>query len=255
MNSLKILKKIILPFLLCILIFSCNNMKKPKVIGHRGAKGYYAENTLGSIKKAMDLGVDGIEIDVFKCGSGELVVFHDQMVDSLTDGKGMIELLSLDSIKKLTVLGNEKIPTLDEVLNLIDGRVMLNIELKGSNTSFLTHQLLKSYFQSSSWKPEKVFISSFNWNELKAFHQLNKEIKIAILIEKTDPSNAIKIANELNAFAINSQYTFLNKENISKIKSENLMVYAWTVNEYKDIRRMKRLGVDGIISDFPDRVK
>ncbi len=255
MNSLKILKKIILPFSLCILIFSCNNMKKPKVIGHRGAKGYYAENTLGSIKKAMDLGVDGIEIDVFKCGSGELVVFHDQMVDSLTDGKGMIELLSLDSIKKLTVLGNEKIPTLDEVLNLIDGRVMLNIELKGSNTSFLTHQLLKSYFQSSSWKPEKVFISSFNWYELKAFHQLNKEIKIAILIEKTDPSNAIKIANELNAFAINSQYTFLNKENISKIKSENLMVYAWTVNEYKDIRRMKRLGVDGIISDFPDRVK
>ena len=127
--------------------------------------------------------------------------------------------------------------------------------MKGSNTSFLTHQLLKSYFQSSSWKPEKVFISSFNWYELKAFHQLNKEIKIAILIEKTDPSNAIKIANELNAFAINSQYTFLNKENISKIKSENLMVYAWTVNEYKYIRRMKRLGVDGIISDFPDRVK
>jgi len=255
MNSLKILKKIILLFLLSILIFSCNKMKNPKVIGHRGAKGYYTENTLGSIKKAMDLGVDGIEIDVFKCGSGELVVFHDQMVDSLTDGRGMIELLSLDSIKKLTVLGNEKIPTLNEVLNLIDGRTILNIELKGANTSFLTHQLLKSYFESSSWKPEKVFISSFNRDELRAFHQLNKEIKIAILIEKTDPSNAIKIANQLNAFAINSEYTFLNKENVSKIKSENLMVYAWTVNEYKDIRRMKRLGVDGIISDFPDRVK
>ena len=67
------------------------------------------------------------------------------MVDSLTDGRGMIELLSLDSIKKLTVLGNEKIPTLNEVLNLIDGRIVLNIELKGANTSFLTHQLLKSY--------------------------------------------------------------------------------------------------------------
>ena len=255
MISLKILKKIILIFSLIFLILSCNNMKNPLVIGHRGAKGHYFENTLGSIEKALELGVDGIEIDVFRCASGELVVFHDQMVDSLTDGKGMIESLSLDSIKKLSLLGKEKIPTLVEVLDLINGKVILNIELKGSNTAFLTHQLLKSYFISSLWIPEKVFISSFNWDELRAFHQLNKEIKIAILIEKTDPVNAIEIANDLNAFAINSDHTFLNNKNISKIKSENLMVYAWTVNKFKDIRKMKSLGVDAIISDYPERVK
>ena len=236
------------------LIISCDNMNNPSVYGHRGAKGHYAENTLGSIKKAIELGVDGIEIDVFRCATGELVVFHDQKIDSLTDGEGLIELLSLDSIKKLNVLGVEKIPTLSEVMDLVNAEVVLNIELKGSNTSFLTHQLLKSYFESSSWTPNKVFISSFNWDELRAFHQLNKEVKVAVLIEETDPINAIKIAKEINAFAINSEHSLLNKENISKIKSENLKVYAWTVNKSKDIKRMKTLGVDGIISDYPERI-
>ena len=123
MISLKVLKKIILIFSLIFLILSCNNMKNPLVIGHRGAKGHYFENTLGSIEKALELGVDGIEIDVFRCASGELVVFHDQMVDSLTDGKGMIELLSLDSIKKLSIQGQEQLPTLVEVLDLIDEKL------------------------------------------------------------------------------------------------------------------------------------
>ncbi len=232
---------------------SCKNTSKPLVFGHRGAKGHIAENTLSSIQKAIELGVDGIEVDVFRCGSGELVVFHDRSVEKLTNGIGFIEQMSLNSIKKLNVLDQGKIPTLNEVLDLIDGQVILNIELKGSNTSFLTHQLLNSYFKSSNWKPEKIIISSFDWDELRAFYQLNKEIKIAILTED-DPVDAIPIAKELNAFSINPNHILLTKLNAAKIKSENISIYPWTVNEILDINKMKKIGVDGIITDYPEKV-
>ena len=245
------IKSIILIFF--VIIMACNESPNVLVIGHRGAKGHAPENTISSIKKAIELGVDGIEIDVFRCASGELVVFHDKLVDKLTDGKGYIEEISLDSIKKLNVMGDEKIPTLNEVLDLIDGKVFLNIELKGPNTSFLTHQLLNEYFNSTNWSRNKVFISSFDWNELRAFYQLNKDVRIAVLTDD-DPLDAIPIAKDLEAFAINPNYKLLTESNVSKIKSENILIYTWTVNNIKDINKVKRLGVDAIISDFPEKI-
>ncbi len=245
------IKSIILIFF--VIIMACNESPNVLVIGHRGAKGHAPENTISSIKKAIELGVDGIVIDVFRCASGELVVFHDKLVDKLTDGKGYIEEISLDSIKKLNVIGDEKIPTLNEVLDLIDGKVFLNIELKGPNTSFLTHQLLNEYFNSTNWSRNKVFISSFDWNELRAFYQLNKDVRIAVLTDD-DPLDAIPIAKDLEAFAINPNYKLLTESNVSKIKSENILIYTWTVNNIKDINKVKRLGVDAIISDFPEKI-
>lgn len=240
--------------LIILMLTSCENTYNPIVIGHRGARGYSAENTLISIQKAIEMGVDGIEIDIFRCATGELIVFHDKSVEKLTDGFGYIEQMSLDEIKKLNVLGQGKIPTLKEVLNMIDGKVFLNIELKGTNTSFLTHQLLNSYFKNSNWKSEKIFISSFNWDELRAFYQLNKELKIGVLIDKDDPLKAIPIAKELNAYSINPEYILLTKLNVKKIKAENFKVFTWTVNEIIDINKMKKIGVDAIITDYPDRV-
>ena len=111
--------------------------KNPVIIGHRGAKGHLAENTLPSISKAIELGVDGIEIDIFKCASGELVVFHDKTLEKLTNSTGYIEELVLDSIRRIEVLNGYSIPRLEEVLDLINGRVFLNIELKGSALSLI----------------------------------------------------------------------------------------------------------------------
>ena len=175
------------------------------VIGHRGAKGHLAENTLPSIDKAMYLGVDGVEIDIFRCASGELVVFHDQTLEKLTNATGYIEQLDLDSIRKIEVLGGFNIPTLEEVLNLIDGQVSLNIELKGSQTALLTDSLLKIFFMYEAWSPEKILISSFNWDELKVFYNINKEVPIAVLTED-DPIDAIPVAQSLKAKAINPNF-------------------------------------------------
>ncbi len=236
------------------LVFNaCTTSKNTLVIGHRGAKGHLAENTLPSIDKALYLGVDGVEIDIFRCASGELVVFHDQTLEKLTNSSGYIEQLDLDSIRKIEVLNGFTIPTLEEVLNLINGRVLLNIELKGSNTAFLTDSLLQTYFEKETWLPDKILISSFNWEELKVFYNLNKEVPIAVLTED-DPLDAIPIAKSLNAMAINPNFKLLTKDNIAKIKKAGLKILTWTVNQPEQIDIMMDLGVDGIITDFPERV-
>ncbi len=236
-----------------LMISSCTPSKNLLVIGHRGARGHLAENTLPSIAKALELGVDSIEIDVFRCASGELVVFHDQTLEKLTNATGYIEQLDLDSIRNIEVLNGFTIPTLEEVLNLINGRVMLNIELKGSQTAILTDQMLQTFFEKETWSAEKILISSFDWEELKLFYEVNQKVPIAILTED-DPLDALPIAKELNAVAINPNYKSLNKENLTKIHKKGLKIYPWTVNQPEEISALLALGVDGIITDFPERV-
>lgn len=234
-------------------LMSCTTSTNPLVIGHRGARGHVAENTLASVKKALEMDVDGIEIDIFVCASGELVVFHDKTLDKLTDAKGYIESLALDSIRKITVLGREPIPTLDEILDEINGEVVLNIELKGRRTAVPTHEMLSRYFFSGKLQPKDVFISSFDWEELRLFHEVNKDVPIAILTED-DPIDALPIAQSLNAFAINPNYLSLTPKNVKKIHQAGLKIYPWTVNDPLAIKKMKELGVDAIITDFPERV-
>lgn len=248
------MKKISLFFLiLSLMLTSCNSFYDPLVIGHRGARGHIAENTLPSIEKAMALGVDAVEIDVFRCASGELVVFHDKTLENLTNATGYIEQLNLDSIQKIKVLGDYKIPTLQEVLNLIEGKILLNIELKGAQTAVLTHELLQPYLESGRWTADKLIISSFNWDELTLFYQVNQEVPIAILTE-ADPLDAIPIAEQLNAQAINPNYRALNKSNVQKIKDKKFKIYPWTVNTPEAIEKMMTLRVDGIITDYPERI-
>ena len=241
--------------IMSILVSSCVTKNNDLlVIGHRGARGHVAENTLASIEKAMELRVDGVEIDVFRCATGELVVFHDKTLEKLTDGVGYIEQMTLDSIKQFRVLGKEPIPTLNEVMDLIDGKIQLNIELKGTQTAILTSELLVLYFKESNWKPEDIFISSFDWNELDVFYQVNKEVAIAVLTED-DPLDAIPIGQRLSAFAINPNFKSLTQKNIKKIQDAGFKVYPWTVNEPEDIKKMIKIGVDAVITDYPERIR
>ena len=222
-------------------------------IGHRGAMGHETENTLASIQKALDLNVDMIEIDVFKIASGEIVVFHDEKIDRLTNGSGDIESLDLEALKNLTVEGNHKIPLLSEVLDVINHKVPLNIELKGPDTSEGVMHIIKTYMENEGWTLDDFLISSFNWEELQNMRRINKDIKIAILTED-DPLDAIPIANDLNAVAINPNYLSLTKENVLEIKSQGFKVFTWTVNDTKQISNMRILGVDGVFTNYPERV-
>lgn len=241
--------------LIAILLFNSCSMidSKPLVIGHRGAMGHETENTLASVQKAMDLGVDMIEIDVFQIYSGETVVFHDERVERLSNSGGKIEDYNIVDLKQLILDGNHKIPMLQDVLKLIDNKVALNIELKGSNTADRVNFITSVYIRDRGWSPENFIISSFKWDELRKMRELNKDIQIAVLTEE-DPLEAIAVAKELNAIAINPNYKTLNEENTVKIQEAGFKIYTWTVNEPEDIQKMKDYGVDGIITNYPERV-
>ncbi|RKN83274.1 glycerophosphodiester phosphodiesterase [Ulvibacterium marinum] len=238
---------------LTIVIQSCNDMKEPLVIGHRGAMGHETENTLASIQKALNLGVDMIEIDVFKITSGETVVFHDETVNRLTNGGGNIEEYEIEELRKLIVQGNHKIPLLQDVLELINNKVRLNIELKGADTADSVNAIVNHYVEQKEWVLDNFIISSFRWGELKRTRELNTIIPIAILTSD-NPLDGLPIAKELNAEAINPNYRKLNLEIAKEIQNAGFKVYPWTVNEPEDIARMKQIGVDGIITNYPERV-
>jgi len=224
-------------------------------IGHRGSKGYVAENTLESIKHAILLGVDGIEIDVFKCLSGELVLSHENNLKRLTGKSGQLEKLTLGELKKFLVVGKYKIPTLTDVLQTIETPFFVNIELKGLNTAQSTSKIITNLSKSTSWRLENFIISSFNWNELEQFRSIDKNTPVGVLLSNSMSINeAIEFGKKINAQAIHPNFKLLNEKTVKKIKNNGFKIYTWTVNSKDDINYMKKLKVDGIISDFPDKI-
>ena len=209
--------------------------------------GYETENTMFSFQKAIDLFVDMIEIDVYLIKTGELVVFHDKTLKRLASSLENIEDLTLEEVKNINLIGNHQIPTLIEVIEFINKRVSLNIELKGENTALPTHKILENY-------PDHHFlISSFQWNELELMRRHNPKIPIALLSQQNH-LDAIPLAKKLNAIAINPWFYTLTRHEVEEIHKNGLQVYTYTVNEILDIREAIYFGVDGIFCNFPDRI-
>lgn len=250
MNKLSILGLVIVLFL-----NSCK-MKDDNflVIGHRGAMGYETENTLASIQKALDFEVDMIEIDVFNIKSGETVVFHDERLERISNASGNIEEYYLADIKKVILDGNHRIPLLQDVLKLVDNKVALNIELKGAKTAGRVNFITDFYIKKRGWTLDNIVISSFNWDELREMRRINPDIAIAVLTEE-NPIDAIPVAKELNAIAINPWFKTLTAEQTKQIQEEGFKVYTYTVNEIDDIAKMREFGVDGIFTNYPDRAQ
>lgn len=221
-------------------------------IGHRGAKGHLTENTLESISLALEMGIDGIEVDVHLCASGEVVVFHDFTLDRLSDGSGEITTKTYDQLQQLTLKGGYKIPLLTEVLDLIEGKCSINIELKGLNTSKSTCAIISKYIDKG-WEYSSILVSSFQENELLEVKKINGNILIAVL-SKASVEEAIEWGKILNATAIHPSLGIITRQSVIDAHTQGFNVNVWTVNEPEDIARMIEFGVDGIISDFPDRL-
>lgn len=222
-------------------------------IGHRGAKGYLAENTLESIQKALSFGVDAIEIDVHRCRTGELVVIHDFTLDRTTNGSGEVAKKSLTEIKALKVEDEFEIPLLTEVLDFIEGKCTINIELKGLNTATATAKTIKKYIAEKNWTYKDFIVSSFQKNELFQMRKLDEKVVLGIL-SKASVTEAIELGKLLKASAIHPSLGIITRDNVKASHKAGFNVNVWTVNEPEDIQRMREFGVDGIISDFPDRL-
>lgn len=222
-------------------------------IGHRGAMGHVTENTISSIKKALELNCDMIEIDVYKIRTGELMVFHDHRLDRLTGENGNIEDFSFKELRDIKVNNIHQIPTLEEVIETIQRRCILNIELKGTNTALTSYKIIEKYIKKG-WTTEDFIVSSFHWDELEIISKQKISIPIAVLIAKEPINDILPFALNLNAVALNPYYKLLTIDNVKAIKDLGLKIYPWTVNNPSDIRFLKALKVDGIITNFPEKI-
>jgi glycerophosphoryl diester phosphodiesterase len=222
-------------------------------IAHRGAKAYEPENTLKAFQKALDLHSDGIELDVHLSADGHIIVMHDETIDKMTNGKGDINTFSLSELKSLVIAGKYQIPTLNEVFDLVDKICFINVELKNADTSKQVVSLIETYIEEKEWKYEHFIISSFDWNALQEVHNLNPKIPIGVLTEE-NIHTALAFAESIKAKAIHPDYHLLTPENVKEIQKKGFLVLPWTVNVAEDIQKIKSFKVDGIISDFPDKL-
>ena len=222
------------------------------IIGHRGASGHVPENTLASFAKALEMEADAIELDVHLAKSGELVVIHDYSVDRVSNGKGIVAHKTLAELKEYTLEQGEKIPTLDEVCDLIDKRCIINVELKGPSTAKPVAELIRKRVQEKGWSYGHFFVSSFNHHELYAFHQLLPEVQTGALLEGV-PLRYAEFAEDVGATHVVLCGYSVTPAFIEDIHNRGLQIFVYTVNELKDMKLLKKMGVDGIITNYPDR--
>ena len=222
-------------------------------IAHRGAKGYEPENTFVSFQKALDMQVDGIELDVHLSADGEIIVIHDETIDRTTNGKGFVNALSLRELKAFRINGTHEIPTLAAVFDLVNQNCFINIELKSYEVTEKVVSLLEKYVTKKGWKYDRFLVSSFDWNALQQVAFLNDKIPIGVLTE-TDLDLALAFAKFIQAKSIHPHFHLLTHENTAEMQQKDLQVFPWTVNELEDIQKIKTFNVNGIITDFPNRI-
>lgn len=219
-------------------------------IGHRGARGHEPENTLRSIRRALELGANAIEIDVWSV-DGELVVIHDSRLDRTTNGRGLLRRKSFAYLRTLDAGLGEQIPTLREVCELVRGRAVLNVELKGPRTAGPVSELIRELVAKHSCRYADFLVSSFSRRELRAV--TDPHIPIGLLLGR--PSRLCWFnARRVRACAVNPALRYTTRAFIEEAHRRGLRVYVFTVNDPADIARLMAWGVDGIFTDFPERV-
>jgi len=214
------------------------------IIGHRGAAAIEPENTLLSIERALDIGVDAVEIDIHLSKDKELVVIHDMTVDRTTNGTGPVSGYTLQEIKRLDAGKGEAIPTLQEVIDLIDRRVMLVIELKeeGTERSVVDLIIRNNLF-------DKACVISF-WHRLvKTVKEMDSRIKTGGLLVGS-PVDAC-IATHASADALVMKYSFVDREFVKIAHKKGLKVFIWNIDDQDLLKPYVDMGVDAIGTNDP----
>lgn len=221
-------------------------------IGHRGARGHAPENTLLSMRKALELGVDGFEFDVQISRDGEPVVIHDETLERTTDGSGNVNDYTLKELQALDAGQGEKIPSLHDVFEMVDKRCRLFIELKSELVTAPVADII-GFYAGKGWDYDQMLACSFDHLQLVSLTVMDPDIKTCALMAGI-PVNLAACAADAGAWAFNPNVHHINQRLVDDAHERNLMVITWTANDSRDIARMKALGVDGIISDYPDRI-
>ncbi len=228
-------------------------MKSPILIGHRGARGLAPENTLLALDAGILAGCTWLEFDVQLHRTGELFLLHDLTLERTTNGSGMASELPWHLLRALDAGSGQHIPTLDEALDLIDGRAVVNIELKTwDGTGDAVARVLIERMQAGL-AAEKILVSSFHLPELYEFKQRLPQIPVGVLFCGV-PLDFAAAASELEAVCINLSSEFVDARIVADAKARGLAVYVYTVNTRDELDRLMGMGVDGVFTDFPGRL-
>ena len=213
------------------------------IIGHRGASGLEPENTIRSFKKAEELKVDMIEMDLRESKDGQVIIFHDHSLKRLFGINKAVKHLTVVELKEISI--SREIPTLDEVLSTINSDLQLDVKVHGLEEKILAK--IKNF-------PHKVLISSFYPKVLKKIRALDGNIPLALVIP-IKKFHLIAIANfltrKLNLEAIHPRNYIVSLPLIALFRRSGKKINAWTVNSESEYRRMQKLGIDGIFTDCP----
>jgi len=218
------------------------------IIGHRGARGLEPENTMRSFQKGLELGVDYIECDVHMTKDNHIILMHDHTVDRTTNGSGPVNSFTFDEIRRLDAGKGERIPTLQELLDLACGKVKLHIELKDeAATEPAVHLVEKNGMES------EVFLTSGNTETLRRVKELNASIPTEHIFGEP-PENAIERALSVEAKRVSCHISHLTSEFVQNAHENSIEVIAWPPNTVEEAEKAVECSVDLICTDRPDIV-
>jgi glycerophosphoryl diester phosphodiesterase len=216
------------------------------IVGHRGAAGLEPENTLRSFARAIEIGVDAIELDVY-CVDGQLVVIHDDTLERTTNGRGVVMETPFNALRSLDAGAGEVIPTLDEVIELVGGRVAINIELKGDGTAAPVARCVES-------KPDaEILVSSFEHAELERYRRESPNGLVAPLFHKPH-AQMFDIAAALGAWSINLSGRLATPALLREVTQRGYRTLVYTINERATAEALRDAGAGGVFTDYPDRM-
>ncbi len=213
------------------------------VIAHRGASAYEPENTVRSVLKAVEMGVDAVEVDVRLSRDGVPVVVHDEDLWRVARVKVKVRELSLSQLKRLDVGKGEAIPSLSEVIAAVKGRVGLVVELKEEGLEALVVDLLRGLGD--------VMVTSFIHRAVKRVKGYERSLKTGVIFTGL-PIKVVDLALEADADALFPRRDFVTPEVVDSAHEHNLAVYPWTVDDPEEVVRLARMGVDGVVTNRPD---
>lgn len=220
-----------------------------QILGHRGAKGEYPENTLGGIQFALTCGVSAIEIDVHLTRDGELVVIHDDTLDRTTNLSGKVSDLSFLELQKAETEKGEKIPTFLQVLELLSKEewrhIHLSVELKAFATSLAVVKVLQNYKRF-----ENISIISFNHRWCAEVKKLCPKVKTFLLLYGL-PLNPVEIIKSAGADGISLSLQWIDKKLVDECHEHNYQVVAWNLNDPQMLPLCLDMGLDFLGTDYP----
>lgn len=223
-------------------------------IAHRGASAYAVENTFSAFDKAVVLQADMIELDVHKIKTGEFVIFHDYNIEIETGIRKNIAKMTFNELRKVKIKNIHQVPFLTDFLKKYAKKIKVNIEIKFSTCCSELLDVLYVFVNKGLWDWDDIIISSFDWKQLISIARENPFCRVGVLTE-TDINAAINFAISIKSFSIHPNYKLLNPKIVRILKKHLFKIYPWTVDDKKDILKMKSYKVDGIITNFPNKIK